>query len=142
MPRSPSQPTVSVEAFLAQYPREIQALAEQMRDLIRAAAPGAVEAARQGWGAITYKDRHVGYFCGLFPTFERLQVVFEFGILLPDPLGLLTGSGSQTRTVELYPGEEFPAVPLRELIEAALSLPASRQARLDLIRRSAKPAGI
>lgn len=138
MPRVPSQTVVTVETLLARYPREIQALAEELRSLIRDAAPAAVEAARPGWGAITYKDPQIGYFCGLFPAFDRIQVVFEFGVLLPDPAGLLKGSGSQTRTVELHPGEAVPAAALRELIDAALSLPPSRQAKLDLIRHSAK----
>ena len=47
----------------------------------------------------------VGYFCGVFAHSNAVQVAFEFGVLLPDPHGVLSGSGAQVRYVVLVPGE-------------------------------------
>jgi len=38
-----------------------------------------------------------GYLCGLFPQRDSVKLGFEFGVLLPDPDGLLEGRGRQVR---------------------------------------------
>jgi len=49
----------------------------------------------------------------------HVNVGFFLGAELPDPAGLLQGSGRQMRHVKLRPGEDFDDAALRALIEAA-----------------------
>ena len=131
--------TLSPEDVLADHTPEVRALAEELRQLIRAAVPEATEKAYLGWQGIGYRHPQAGYFCGIFPTADLVKLGFEFGVLLPDPDGLLEGSGSQMRWVVLRPGEAIPGDSIRALLQAALDLPSSRQARMWLIQNKARP---
>jgi len=131
--------TLSPEDMLADHTPEVRALAEELRQLIRAAVPEATEKAYLGWQGIGYRHPQAGYFCGIFPTADLVKLGFEFGVLLPDPDGLLEGSGSQMRWVVLRPGEAIPEASIRALLQAALDLPSSRQARMWLIQNKARP---
>ena len=131
--------TLSPEDMLADHTPEVRALAEELRQLIRAAVPEATEKAYLGWQGIGYRHPQAGYFCGIFPTADLVKLGFEFGVLLPDPDGLLEGSGSQMRWVVLRPGGAIPEASIRALLQAALDLPSSRQARMWLIQNKARP---
>lgn len=131
--------TLSPEDLLADHTPEVRALAGELRQLIRAAVPEATEKAYPGWQGIGYRHPQAGYFCGIFPTADLVKLGFEFGVLLPDPDGLLEGSGSQMRWVLLRPGGAIPGDPIQALLQAALDLPSSRQAKLWLIQNKARP---
>ena len=115
-----SAPAATPEDILAPFAPEVRALAEELRALVRAAVPDAVERAYPGWKGIGYRDAQSGYFCGIFPQPGSVRLLFEHGAALPDPDGLLEGSGTQTRHVELRPGETIPRAAMGRLIEAAL----------------------
>ena len=51
----------------------------------------------------------------------HLNVGFYFGAELPDPAGLLEGSGKRMRHVKLKPGRELDSSALMSLITAAYS---------------------
>lgn len=118
---------------------EVGNLAEQLRDLILETIPEAEERAYPGWRAIGYHHPEVGYFCGLFPLAERVDLAFEFGVLLPDPKGLLDGNGKQVRYVRIQQLAQIQAEPIRALLLAAIDLPLDRQTRLALVAASARP---
>ncbi|MEK9660070.1 MAG: DUF1801 domain-containing protein [Chloroflexota bacterium] len=77
------------EAFLPTFPPPVRALAQGLRALLAREAPRAVEAVRRGWGGLTYRDPCVGYCAGIFLLAEGVRFGFEWGVLLPDPQGLL-----------------------------------------------------
>jgi hypothetical protein len=131
--------SLSPEDLLAQHTLEVRVLAEALRQLVHTAVPEATEKAYSGWQGIGYSHPQAGYFCGVFPTADLVKLGFEFGVLLPDPDGLLEGSGSQMRWVFLRPGEDIPETSIKALIQAALDLPSSRQAKLWLIQNKARP---
>ena len=115
-----STPAATPEDILAPFAPQVRALAEELRRLVRAAVPGATERAYPGWRGIGYRDAQSGYFCGIFPQPASVRLLFEHGAALPDPGALLQGAGTQTRHVELRPGEPIPRAAIGRLIEAAL----------------------
>ena len=151
----------SVEALLTTHTPEVRALVERLRQLVRQAAPEATEAVRLRWhsasracvekrGAflsrqlcwrgLNYRHPSQGYFCGIFPLTDGANLLFEFGVLLPDAAGLLQGEGKQVRYVPLRKPGDIRVKVLQQLILAALVLPAGRATKLELIRAHATPA--
>ena len=91
-----------IQQFLAQYPPPIQDLANDLRQLVKITLPNIQEAVYPGWKLIGYRLPHrrqtvyVGY---IAPQTNYVALGFEYGVLLTDPAGILTGSGSQVRQV-------------------------------------------
>jgi hypothetical protein len=50
---------------------------------------------------------------------QHVNVGFFFGALLPDPAGLLEGTGKRGRHVKLMPGQKIDAAALTQLIDVA-----------------------
>jgi hypothetical protein len=125
--------------ILAEHPPEIRRLAERLRRLIRETVPEAVETAYPGWHAIGYRHPQIGYFAAIFPETGRARLALEWGALLPDPNGLLGGQGKQVRYVDIGEGGEIQEAGIRDLLLAAVSLPADRAIKLELIRQAAQP---
>ena len=126
--------------ILADAAPGIRPLAERLRSLVRETVPEAIETPYPGWHAIGYRHPESGYFAGIFPETGRVRLAFEWGVLLPDPLGLLGGTGKQVRYVDVYDGGELRETVIRDLLLAAASLPADRSIKLALVRQSAKPS--
>jgi hypothetical protein len=115
-----NRPSVAPEEILAPLPREVRALAEEVRALVRGHVPGAGERGYPVWRGIGYHDPQSGYFCGIFPNRGEVRLGFEHGASLRDPAGLLTGTGKRVRYVVLRPGALLPREEVRELLDAAL----------------------
>ena len=131
---------MSPEDILAEHTPEVRALAERLRQLIRETVPEASEAAYPVWHGIGYRHPETGYFCAIFPLEDEVKLGFEFGVLLPDPAGLLQGNGRQVRYVHLRGPKDIRVRPLKALLRAAANLPGDRATKLALIRAGAKPA--
>ncbi len=128
-----------IEDILAEHTPEVRALVERLRKLVRETVPAAAEAAYPGWHAIGYRHLDSGYFCGIFPQKDSVNLGFEFGVLLPDPDGLLEGAGKQVRYVTIKNGKDIRFGPIKKLLLAAISLPSRRDVKLEMIRTSTKP---
>lgn len=50
-----------------------------------------------------------------------MWLLFEYGILLPDPDCLLEGNGKQTRYVDIRRRQDIRVRPIKRLIKAALA---------------------
>ena len=121
-------------ALFAAYGPAVASLAEEVAALIERTVPSAVWAVRWGWQCLAYTHPDAGYFCGVFPRTDAVQTGFEFGVLLPDPAGVLAGSGSQLRYVVLAPGEPVPQAALVGLLQAAVALPSDAAVRRSMAR--------
>jgi hypothetical protein len=115
------------EQFLAGFPLKIRSIAQALRELVRTQVPHAREAVYPGWRLIGYRadhgDRNV-YFAYIAPTADHVSLGFEWGILLPDPLGILEGDGSQVRYARFRQLEEILPEPIAPLIIQALEIAA------------------
>jgi hypothetical protein len=139
VPRKPARPPAAPADILAGHSPLVRALAHDLRALIQKAVPNAVETANPGWHSLNFSHPVAGYFCGLFPRADDVQMAFEFGALLPDPHGLLTGDTRQVRYVFVRSKRDIRARALAQLLRAAVELPLTRAEKLALIRAGARP---
>jgi len=111
----------AVEAFLDGYTPGVRSLALQVRALVLEVMPDAVEQVDVpgkllGYGrGATYKDT----VCVIMPLKAGVNLGLARGAELPDPEGLLTGTGKRARHVRLSSPADVERPALRALIEAA-----------------------
>lgn len=118
-----------VEALLADHPDGVACVARRVRAALLEGHPALVEKVRVGWHSINYHDRAAGFVCALFPTADRVQLVFERGASLPDPRRLLTGTGRQVRALEYSAEADVDPGVVLEYLDLAVELGAALRAR-------------
>ncbi|MBL8134525.1 MAG: DUF1801 domain-containing protein [Anaerolineae bacterium] len=115
-----SPPTdADVEHLLRSSPPEARAAFFALRALIHDTLGGISERYLPGWGAVGFHHPRAGYCVGLFVRPDDILVLFEHGVELPDPEGLLTGAQKQTRQIPIRRVEDIPINGLRALLHAA-----------------------
>jgi hypothetical protein len=69
-----------------------------------------------------------------------VTIEFEFGVLLPDPDGILVGNScaKQVRYARIRSPSSLPRAGLKRLLRAAVSLPRERSDRIALVRSGAR----
>jgi hypothetical protein len=92
----------AIDDLLDAHTARVAETARRVRAAVLAAHPSLVEGVRSGWHSINYRHPAAGFVCAIFPTAEAVQLVFERGAELPDPAGLLTGSGKQVRMLVFH----------------------------------------
>ena len=78
MPRDPE-----ADDLLSERPEAVAATAQRLRRVLLDAHPQLEERVRRGWHSINYRDPVAGFVCAVFPTADRVQLVFEQGARLP-----------------------------------------------------------
>ncbi len=115
--------------FLGPCTPRVQEIALKLREVVLQVAPGAIEQMdypakllAYGWRQ-TYKDT----ICVIMPLKAAVNLGFPRGVELPDPAGLLTGTGKRARHVRIATVQEAERPELRALLEAAVAqlVPAS-----------------
>ena len=128
---APPEP-VPPEVFLAGYAPEIRAIAERLRELVREAAPDAIERVRTGWRLIGYDvpvGRRTRYFAFVAPEPNHVHLGFEYGVWMTDPDDLLLGAHLDLRKVRFVtyqPGDAVPDEALVRYTREAADLAAAR----------------
>lgn len=107
-------------AFLAGRPHAQDAL--WAREVLVAADPSLRERVARGWGAVTLHHPRAGYVAGVFAYPARAFVVWERGVELFDPEGLLGGDGRQVRTQEVGARDAATAEAIEAFLAQALAL--------------------
>ncbi len=109
---------------------DVRDLLVQVRDLIIGLHPDTVEVPRPGERSVAYghgPKKMSDAYVYLMPHARHLNLGFYHGADVPDPEGLLEGSGKALRHVKLSSREHADSPPVRRLIEAAI---AERRAAL------------
>ena len=111
-----------IEAFLADYPPEVQEISRILRRMVNSTMPQAHE-------VLFASQNHIGYsfssesmadrICYVCPMKDYVRLGFMFGTHLPDPEQLLVGEGKRLRHVKVRSVQEANRPALRELVEAA-----------------------
>ena len=119
---------------------ETRVVLSELRSLIMTTIPEATEKITLGRQSLNFSHPNVGYFCRLCPVDDQVTVEFEFGVLLPDPDGVLQGNSCarQVRYARIRPFNAPPRAAFKRLLRAAVSLPPERTTRLALVRSGAK----
>ena len=110
----------------------VELIARKLREVILDGFAEAVEVVRLGDGAASYgvgpkkmSESHVY----VMPRAEYVNLGFWHGVGLPDPEGLLEGTGAKMRHIKVRSVEDAESSPVRALVAAAL---AERRSSLGL----------
>src|SRR5712691_601134 len=104
----------AVKGFLASYSPEVRNLALKARKLILDVIPDAIEQVDPPSKIIAYGygRKMADIICVIAPYTSHVNLMFSRGASLPDPAGLLEGTGKLARHVKLRTAEDLqrPAV--------------------------------
>ncbi|MCU0521909.1 MAG: DUF1801 domain-containing protein [Anaerolineae bacterium] len=110
-------------------PRILRVVAA-LRDLVLSVFPGAVEstdAKNLGFG---FSTRYRDTVFVIAPHRDHVTLGFAYGAELPDPAGLLEGTGQRHRHIKVRSEESAHASQLRELLSSALTAARERRTRV------------
>lgn len=143
-PTRSGRPTLTPEDLLAAHSPPIVELAQRLRALVRRTVPDAEERAYPVWRGVGYVHPTAGYVCAFFPFREYVALAFEYGVLLPDPAGLLRPgrtSSRKVRYVEVRTAKDIRARPIQALLRQAVALRSERADVVQLGRRARRRSG-
>jgi hypothetical protein len=115
-------PNVRFSAFLSRFPAEIVALVKRCLPKLRRAVPHSFELVYEYSSSlvVSFNASERGYEAivaiAIFP--DRVQLYFDKS--LPDPNGLLKGSGTKVRSVTLKAASDLDHADIKALVEAAI----------------------
>lgn len=121
-------PRDALSELLSPYPPEVRSLARAARALVLAACPSAHETVWPGWKMVGFgtgpgmKEGVVA----VGPARSHVSLVFYAGSELPDPEGLLEGTGKAGRHVKVRTKDELSSPAVRALLKAAFARSAGR----------------
>lgn len=108
----------AIEAWITEHAGELGVIARQWFEVMRGCGDDVRELLHDGHPTACVGDAAFAY-VNAFSA--HVNVGFFRGAALPDPRGLLEGTGKFMRHVKLRPGEEVDAAALRQLIDAAVT---------------------
>lgn len=125
--------SAELEQSLSAYSAPVRRFALALRLLVRSEAPDATELLYDSYNAVsiafTYNGRLGGAFCHVAVYSGHVNLGFNRGSELPDPEGLLRGSGKWIRHLKVRRVEDLEQPYLREFIRlAALHAPPAEGA--------------
>jgi hypothetical protein len=108
----------AIDVWMQEHGGELGAIAQEWFGVMRRCGDEVRELLHDGCPVACLGDAPFGY-VNLFTS--HVNVGFFQGAALPDPEGLLQGTGKRMRHVKLRPGTAMDAAALRRLIETAYS---------------------
>ena len=106
----------AVDAWMSRHSDELGAIARHWFDALRACGDDVRELLHDGHPTACVGDAAFAY-VNAFTA--HVNVGFFHGAALPDPEGVLEGTGRFMRHVKLRPGDDLDSAALRDLIRAA-----------------------
>jgi hypothetical protein len=121
MPTPPRQDAAAFSRMTSKHPAVV-ALAESARALVIDVLPDVFEVVwlqqgNAGYG--TGPKKQTEHFCWISPAKAHVSLGFNYGAELPDPKGLLEGTGKLFRHVKLRTEADVRAPALRKLLQSA-----------------------
>jgi hypothetical protein len=137
------RPATQLSAFLAKYDPSIARQARAALARVRAQLPGATELVYDNYNALAVgfgaSERSSDAFVSI-AVFPRWVSLFFFdGVSLPDPKGLLKGTGSRIRHIVLRDGAMIDDAAVKTLIalaHARAKVPIDSEARRRIVIKS------
>ena len=111
------------DAFLAAYSADVSELANAARKALAKALPGIAEGVDKPAKLLgySYGPGYKGLVCTLIMSKSGVKLGIFRGSELPDPAGLMEGSGKVHRYVQLRAPEDLVRPEIEELLAAALA---------------------
>jgi Domain of unknown function (DU1801) len=124
-PIDAASPAKRLAAFLAKYDPDVAALARAARSALRKRFPTAIEQVYDNYQFLAIgfctTDRTSDCFVSLAVSPKGVALSFYYGALLPDPAGILLGSGKQNRYIRLESAATLAQPSVAELLSAAVA---------------------
>ena len=143
----PPSPATQVTSFIAKFDPAVARLIRSSRSAMRKRLPTALELVYDNYNflAIGYSSTERASDCAMSLACgaKGVSLSFYYGATLPDPDGVLLGSGNQNRFVRLESAKTLATPAVERLIGAALAqaktpMPASGRTRTIVKSISAK----
>ena len=119
--REPS-PSAQFSVFLSRFPAGIVALVKRSLPKLRRALPGAYELVYDYSNSVVVafgmSERGIEALVAVAISAREVRLYFDKS--LPDPKGLLGGSGTKVRSVVLEAASELDRGDIRDLVQAAI----------------------
>jgi len=115
----------AIDAYVRSVKGELGALVARLVALVRSNVPGHDELRVHGAPQFCLQGEP---FCYVVGYAKHVNLGFCEGTGLPDPEGLLEGTGKTMRHVKLRPGAEFPGKTLSRMVQQAARRVRARQA--------------
>jgi hypothetical protein len=112
-------PPETLEFLQDRHPDTLE-LVLWVRSVVLGAEPDLTERVYRGWDGIGFRHPDAGYVCAIYPR-GGVRLLFEQGVRLDDPDGVLEGEGRQTRYVPVAEPDAGLAEPLARLVRDAVA---------------------
>jgi hypothetical protein len=119
----PPVATAALDALVARHPATAT-LATELVALVTRVAPELTAKVQPGWGSVNFRHRRAGFVCAVFPSADRVLLLFEHGRELSHPLLVDNGKVKQVRWIPFLPGDDIPEDEIAILIAEAIALRA------------------
>lgn len=132
-------PETTIDELLQSYSPEVQQLARGACELVASLLPGATVKAHSGWKNIIFGTgpKMGDMVVAIAPLASRINFQL-FGADLPDPAGLLEGTGKGGRHIKISTREQLKSPAVRDLLLAAIAAKGTPAA--ERAANSAPPA--
>jgi hypothetical protein len=115
------------EALLDDFPPPMRAIADELRRIVLATFPDAVERVRPGWRLIGYDlpaGRRSVYFAYVAAEVEHVHLGFEHGWAMDDPHRMLLGAGitKRVRWLTFRSGDRIDRARVEALVRDAAAV--------------------
>ena len=128
-PKAPETPAKQLAGFLARYDPAVAKLARSTRSALRKRLPTAIELVYDNYQFLALgfsaTERASDCLVSLAISPKGVALSFYYGASLPDPKGILLGSGNQNRFVRLESAATLAIPAVEALIRAATTQAAT-----------------
>jgi hypothetical protein len=122
---SPAKAEKQLAGFIAKFDPEVASFIHNVRAALRRRMPTAFELVYDNYNffVIGYSSTERASDCilSLAADANGIQLMFYYGATLPDPQGLLRGSGVQNRGLRLHSAADLAKAEVEALIAAAIA---------------------
>lgn len=119
-----SAPSEDLIRFLAVYDLSVSELGLKLREMVLSEAPTATELIYDAYSAVaiafTFTKRLKEAFCHIAVYSKHVNLGFNHGASLPDPDGVLAGSGKQIRHIKVGNADDLANPQLRHFLKLAI----------------------
>ena len=136
-------PATQLNTLIARFDPAIQKVVRQARTKLRKRMPAAVELVYDNYNALAIgygsSERRGDWIVSLAVYARGVNLYFIYGVALPDPHGLLQGSGNQGRFVRLESAAMLDRREIDALLAAAIEeaeTPLPRSGRGHIVIKS------
>src|SRR3972149_6037691 len=116
--------SIELEDFLDEFKPEVRDLALQLRDLVYEIEPEVIEQIDKPAHLVAYgyAATYTHLMCVIILYKEYVNLGFPRGVDLPDPEGLLEGTGKKARHVKVYDLSQLDSPEMAALIQASVEI--------------------